>query len=263
MHGNAFDSHTRSLVYSIDANWGIWKGLALRGTFSVLQIMATEEDHTGDGDSRRHKERSIGIGDTPLLLQYLFQSRGQVPSPWSVGVGAGAYFPTGRGVADDFPSNSTFVSSTTDPLISLSAAYNLLPEFGLYCHGYSRIIVAEGKGGFRAGSSFLYGGGIRVRYFGSLALSIGVNVLHKLKDKQPEAHLAETDTGSHQDEGTGGNFVYLELGLNYLFTKGLLEGLSIQIATQLPVYQFVYGVQLVENFNFIFSIGYGFSVYAG
>ena len=71
--------------------------------------MATQQETTEDGDGgtegpvenkRNVKERSVGVGDTPLLLQHLFQSRNKIPSPWNVGIGAGVYLPTGTGIAE-------------------------------------------------------------------------------------------------------------------------------------------------------------------
>jgi hypothetical protein len=254
-------TNARSLVYSLDLTWGIWKGLSLRGTFSVLQLMAEEVEPSNGGGTDTVKSSAVGFGDTPVILQYLFQSGSEFPSPWTFGLGAGAYLPSGTGIKEDFPSNSTFVSGTTDPVISLSGSYNTTPEFGIYAHGLSRVVVAESNDGFRAGSSFMYGVGFRLRYFGSLGLSLGLNALHKLEDREPEQDGTGAVMNMGIEEGSGGSWIFLAPALSYLFIKGPLSGFSIQLSCQLPVYQFLNGAQVAEDFNVTLGLGYGFQIY--
>jgi hypothetical protein len=254
---------TRSFVYALDLTWGIWRGLSLRGTFSLLHIMASKSG-TGMDEAEAAgtvDESSLGIGDTPVVLEYLFRSRDATPSPWSFGFGAGAYLPTGTGVREDFPSNSSFVSGTVDPVLALSGSLNPIPAFGFYAHGVGRLVVGENGDGYRAGSSFVYGAGVRLRFSGSLGFSFGLNVLHKLADER----APDRDDGTHMEmtfeEGSGGSWLYLAPALSYLFVKGPLEGLSFQLSLQAPVYQRVNGIQLADDLGATLAVGYGFSMY--
>ncbi len=239
---NMNQAQTSSRIYTLNATAGIWRGLSLKTTFPLLDVTAKDAEHG--------TVREWAIGDMPLVASYLFSS-GTMPRDWTFTVGAGAYLPTGSSLKTDIPSNPNFVSGTVDPIATLAGSYDFMPHFGLLAHAFSRIIVAENTDGYRAGNSFLYGAGARIRYFGTFVVAAVVNALHRLEDRHDGV-----------EEGmTGGDWIFFAPSIGYLFTKGAMTGLSLMLSAQIPVYQRLNGRQLAENFNATLQLGYGFNVF--
>lgn len=275
---NPNEATTNSRVYSFNFGWGVWKGLSLSSAFTVLDVTARETETffppdgaSGEGLKAHHKEHHFGIGDLPVLICYQF-NEGSMPPRWQLRLGSGVYLPTGSSFDTEIPSNSNFVSGTVDPAINVDGSMAINAVIGIYAQGFGRLVLYENEDEFRAGSTILYGGGIRLRHFESLVFAFGLNALHKLEDTMGNAidhdaaglsreNSSDLSAMDMAEEGSGGHWVYFAPSLSYLVLKGALTGWSLIASAQVPLYQHLNGVQLAEDFNVSFNIGYGFELY--
>jgi hypothetical protein len=74
-----------------------------------------------------------------------------------------------------------------------------------------------------------------------LGLMLQVNFLHRARDKGSEA----------EPENTGGRFLFLSPGVSY----ALSPNLQLYGFVQLPLYQYVNGVQLTADWAFVGGVG--------
>lgn len=59
-------------------------------------------------------------------------------------------------------------------------------------------------------------------------------------------------------DNSGGTFINSGFGLNYLVSKGVLDGLRFATECSLPLYQDINGIQLKQNYNLTFGMQYAF-----
>jgi hypothetical protein len=222
---------------------GIWKGLSARLMFPLVDLSYSEGDESGT---------EFGIGDLSAWLRYGF-ALGGVRKPLKIGVALGAFLPTGGTVQSDIPSNPNFVSGTVDPLVSADVNYDLDFGLGFYARVFARLVAYEDSDGYRAGHTVVYMGGVHYRLFGSLMPSLGLTALNRLSERVRETTLPDS----------GGDWIYLTPNISYVFTSGPLSGLSLYATFQIPVYQFLHGTQLAEEFNFTVGAAYGFNIFGG
>ncbi|MDJ0764413.1 MAG: hypothetical protein QNJ97_15660 [Myxococcota bacterium] len=233
---------TSSRIYTLDVSYGIVKGLSVKTTLSFLDVIASN-DVSG-------KVHEFGMGDIPVVASYLFQ-QDEIPAKWRLNVGLGVFVPTGKSFKNDIPSNPNFVSGTVDPLATAYWSYDIRAALGLFSHAFTRVVLDENKDKYRAGSTILYGAGARLRYFETFVIALGINVLHRFKDKE----------NGEASAMTGGDWVFFSPTLSYLFATGTLSGFSMRISAQVPIYQRVNGMQLAEDFNIFTGVGYGLQLY--
>jgi hypothetical protein len=113
-----------------------------------------------------------------------------------------------------------------------------------------RLPFYDNNEGYRAGISLVYMCGLNVRLFDSLIPSLALTGLNRTRDKRNDREVNDS----------GGEWIYLTPGLAYVFTRKPLKGLSLFVNAQVPVYQFLHGTQLAEDFNFTIGVAYRFTV---
>jgi hypothetical protein len=235
------DENTQSRVYAFDLGLGIWKGLSARLMFPMVDVSFSEGDVSGS---------EFGIGDLSFWLRYGV-ALGGVRKPLKIGAAVGVFLPTGGTVQSDIPSNPNFVSGTVDPLISADVNYDLDFGLGFYARIFARLVAYESSDYYQAGHTVVYMGVVHYRLFGSLMPSLGLTALNR----SSEEFFGVTQPNS------GGDWIYLTPNVSYVFTSGPLSGLSLFITAQIPLYQFLHGTQLAEEFNFTVGAAYGFQVF--
>jgi hypothetical protein len=235
------NEHSSSRVYTFHAGLGLWRGLSARLTFPMLEVAFSEGDDSGS---------DFGIGDLSVLMHYGW-SLGSIRSPLRIGISAGSFLPTGGSVQSDIPSNPNFVSGTVDPQLGLDLTYDLEFGLGFYARGLARLVIYENGDDYQAGHSLVYMAGLHYRFFRSLMPALGLTFLNKLPDQQNGAQVGDT----------GGDWVYINPSLSYVFTSGPVAGLRLMVTAQVPVYQFVHGAQLGEDFSLTFGVAYGFELF--
>ncbi len=238
---NPENEKTSSRIYGFEAAMGIWRGLSARVSFPLLEVDFAEGGESGS---------EFGLGDLSLWLRYGV-AFGGVRKPLRLGVAIGAFFPTGGTVQSDIPSNPNFVSGTMDPLLSLDASYEINSMVSVFTRVFTRMPSYENTDGYQAGASFVYMGGLQFRLFESLMPSIALTGLNRIGDQQDGATVPDS----------GGDWIYLTPGLAYAFTGEMLRGLSLYASAQIPVYQFLNGTQLAEDFNLTLGLAYGFGLF--
>jgi hypothetical protein len=232
--------NTQSRVYAFDLGLGIWRSLSARVMFPMVDVSFEEGDESGT---------EFGIGDLSVWLRYGWDLGGY-KKPLKLGLAAGFFLPTGGTVQSDIPSNPNFVSGTVDPLLSLDASYDLESGLGFFARVFARLVAYESDN-YRAGHTLVYMGGIHYRLFESLLPSLGLTGLNRTH----EEHFGI------QQPNSGGDWIYLTPSISYVFREGPLGGLSLYLTFQIPVYQFLHGTQLSEEFNFTVGASYGFELF--
>ena len=94
---------------------------------------------------------------------------------------------------------------------------------------------------FRPGDRFALDLGLRYDVTPSLGLMLQINTLLKAKDSGKEA----------EPDDSGGTFVFVSPGISYSLTRDV----QVYGFVQLPLYQYVNGVQLVANRAFALGVG--------
>lgn len=211
--------------------------------FPLVDVSFSEGDESG---------REFGIGDLSFWLRYGV-ALGGVRKPLKIGVAAGVFLPTGGTVQSDIPSNPNFVSGTVDPLVSADINYDLGFGLGFYARLFARLVAYESSDYYRAGHSVVYMGGVHYRLFKSLMPSLGLTALNRSSER----------LSGITRPNSGGDWIYLTPSISYVFTRGSLSGLSLFATAQIPLYQFLHGTQLGEDFNITVGAAYGFNIFGG
>jgi hypothetical protein len=225
--------------YAFDAVWGM----------SVIVPLVDREHlhiHNHQGAQLPESWAFAELGDVRLLGRYRLQADegpdGQFDS-W--GMTFGAKLPTGKfDVANEDGDKAERTlqpgSGTADALLGVYFRRGLpLQGLSWFADGLVQMAVNT-REEFRPGDRLTLDLGVRYELPGSTTLMLQLNTLVKGRDTGMEA---ETDD-------SGGRFFFLSPGISYAPTRNL----QIYAFVQLPVYQFVNGVQLVADRAFVAGI---------
>ena len=227
-------------MYSFDLGLGLWRGISARVMFPMVDVSFEEGEESGS---------EFGIGDLSVWLRYGLDLGGHT-KPLKLGLAAGVFLPTGGTVQSDIPSNPNFVSGTVDPLVSLDASYTTDFNLGFFARVFARLVAYQSDD-YRAGHSLVYMTGIHYLLLESLLPSLGLTFLNRTRE----------EVAGIEQPNSGGDWIYVTPSLSYVFRKGVLAGLSLNLTAQIPVYQFLHGTQLGEEFNITAGATYQFQLF--
>ena len=214
--------------YNFDRHWGV--------TASVPLIDRDHEHiHNHHGAKILEQWHFTDIGDARVLGRYQVALSNVIPS--AVGVALGVKLPTGKfDVTNDEGDLAERTlqpgTGTTDAL--LGVFYNRSLERWGSAFAQARFESAmDSREQYRPGDRFYVDLGYRYPLTSRLALQAQLNVVLKDRDQGDNA----------EPEDSGGKFLYFTPGLSFAATR------SVQLYgfVQLPLYQYVNGVQLTAD----------------
>jgi hypothetical protein len=249
---NPLGQSSRTWVYTGEGSYGLTDRLALRATLPLLNVAfkgRTLQNQTVD-------TRQTKLGELSVAAQY-FWSLGYFAAPTMVSLGAGVSFPTGGGIKNPVASDRNFVSGTVDPVFLGSVLFSLTGPLSANANFYTRLVLAEAGDTTKTGSFILAGAGTGYSFVFSensgLDLSLRVSGLHRAQD----------EIGGQPFANSGGNWVFLTPGATFSFFGRGIHGLQVWTNLETPVYQFVNGSQLTEDWTLRFGLSYGFHLISG
>ncbi len=196
------------------------------------------------------------LGELSVAAQY-YWSLGYFAAPTMVSVGGGVNLPTGGGIKNPVASDRNFVSGTVDPVLLGSVLFSLTGPWSANANFYTRLVLDEAEDGTKTGSFVLLGAGTGYSFVFSensgLDLSLRFSGLHRARDEidgQPFAN-------------SGGNWIFVTPGVTTSFFGRGIHGVQVWANWEVPVYQFVNGSQLTEDWTLRFGLGYGFHLFGG
>ena len=237
-------------VRTINRNWVATFDYAFGPSWGISAIVpVVDRDHT---HIHNHQGAQItetwsfaDLGDVKVLARFQFPGESHDEALNSAGMIFGLKLPTGK--FDVRNAQGALAERTLQPG---SGTTDLV--FGAYLQGslplknmswFAQALVQDAlnmRDEFRPGDRLGADFGVRYDFAQGLGLMLQINALVKGKDEGQEA---ETDD-------SGGKFVFVSPGISYSLTRDV----QIYGFVQLPLYQYVNGVQLVANRAFAAGI---------
>lgn len=237
------EQYTRNQYYTLSADymfnryWGV-----------NLQMPYIDRDHgtLGAGDTDISYSHTRSLGDIKLIGRYQGFS-----ADAKTGMQLGLKLPTGRqdynfssGPMAGMPVDRSLQpgSGSTDLIVGAYHFDTLTPVMDWFVQGlYQRAISTQN--GYRPGDALNLNLGVRYTGFGNIMPQLQINAQSRLSDSGLNADPANT----------GGKLAYLSPGV----TVTLSDKVKIYSFIQLPVYQYVEGLQLAPRWNASFGINFG------
>jgi len=233
-------NYVGTLDHSFDANWGV-----------NVAVPVVNRDHhhimnNGDGTQTPEQWNFTELGDVRVLGRYQFtptESAEHTLAQW--GLTFGAKLPTGSHTvtnAEGEAAERTLQpgTGTTDALLG-SFVRRALPLKDMSWFAQALVqFPLNTRDDYKPGKRLSIDTGLRYESSERLALLLQANVLFRGRDSGEQA----------EPEDSGGKSVWLSPGVSFAVTK------SIQAYgfVQLPLYQYVNGVQLVAERSFVFGL---------
>jgi hypothetical protein len=226
------------LDYATGGKWGV-----------ALDIPYINRDHTtlGDGDPSVSSSEASGLGDLRVLARYQVHSFAR-----SFGFQIGLKLPTGR-IDQNFDSGPgegqlldrglQLGSGTTDLLAGVSYFSRLTPNLGAFASALIDQPLAE-RADYLPSASVTLNTGLRLLNETWLTPQLQINTRFDTRERGIEGDA----------NNSGGTFVYLSPGV----TAEIGEHLHAFAFVQLPVYQYVNGVQLEPRWLLSTGVTYKF-----
>lgn len=230
--------YTLGLDYSPNRDWGI-----------NVQIPYIDRDHAtlGAGDTENTNSHTRSLGDIKLIGRYqgFFEAR-------DTGVLLGVKLPTGKhdanfasgpGVGQQLDRSLQPGSGSTDIILGVYHTRALGKNWDGFAQAIFQVAVRT-KDDYRPGNSLNLNAGVRYVDWGSVVPQLQLN-----------ARAVRRDSGLNSDpDNTGGRLVYLSPGVTMTVSKSA----KVYGFIQLPLYQYVEGLQLSPRWNA--SVGLNFSL---
>jgi hypothetical protein len=223
--------------YTFNADWGL----------TVLAPFVDREHkhiHNHMGDQEPETWSFDGLGDVRALGRYRAwneESR-ETHSASSAGFLFGVKLPTGsykkRNSEGEFAERTLQPGTgTTNALLGAYFIQSLpMKDLSWFAQGVGDLPV-DSRDGFKPGKRFAADAGLRYDLTGQLGLLLQANVLVRGRDSGVNA----------EPEDSGGRTLFISPGLNFALNRDVrLYGFL-----QVPLYQYVHGVQLTANKAFV------------
>jgi len=236
------EQSTRAWVLDFGTAYGITERLAVHASIPFL--------HT-TFENRDVEDTESSFGDLTIIGRYTWTLFSGVRVS-QLSVAAGVNVPMGGGVQNPISSDRNFVSGTLDPIIAASGAVPLSTVISVDASVYARLILTEDDDGSKTGSF----------------LSYSLTGRYKLRRQGVDLSLRLTGLNRAQDEidgrpfsNSGGDWLFLSPGISWDMSQADAHGLQVWGTVEIPVYQFVNGVQLTEDWTARFGLRYGLDLF--
>jgi hypothetical protein len=229
--------YTLAADYMFNRDWGV-----------NLQVPYIDRSHgtIADGDTDITSSHTNSLGDIKLIARY----QGFFPDA-KTGMMLGLKLPTGKQDANfsSGPGAGTPLdrslqpgSGSTDLIVGAYHFDTLTPSLDWFVQGLYQTAMST-KDDYRPGDAYNLNLGMRYTALGKLMPQLQVN-----------AQIRNSDSGINADTyNSGGKLAYLSPGLTYKINNDV----KIYGFIQLPIYQYVEGLQLAPRWNASFGINFG------
>lgn len=230
-------------------------GLTSRISTSVMFSFIRQERTITESDGNKNSVETSGIGDILVLLKYnLLQF--DLFNKWELTAGAGVKFPVGN---SELKSNGILLPADLQPG---SGSYDFL----LNLYGSKRYIFEMPFHSYFSlsykinGENNRFGEGQNYRFGNEFISTVGViyetgNVVSVALEGKYR-HTARDEFLNQNLENTGGDWLYIKPGINISVTGDLL----VKLASELPVYRNLDGIQLTTTYLFSTQVQYALSL---
>ena len=227
--------------YNFASGWGV---------SAIVPAVKRDHVHIDNNSGDVEQWQFTNLGDIRVAGRYQFPLGSPDPAhPQVLGVLLGLKLPTGKtnvtNAAGEIAERSLQPGTgTTDPFVG--AFYQVqLPQHGLsfFAQGaYAQPV--NSYQGYRPGSRTTLDAGFRYDVTQDFALLLQLNMLWRGRDSGQQA----------EPEDSGGRYVFVSPGVSYAVTR------SVQLfaIVQLPIYQYVNGVQLTADWGATAGVGVRF-----
>jgi outer membrane putative beta-barrel porin/alpha-amylase len=222
-----------TLDYTFNQDWGV---------NLLVPMVDRHHDHIHNHQGAQIPENwdFRELGDVRVMARRRLSTTEdkQAPAVGTSGVNFGLKLPTGK--SDVRNSDGELAerslqpgSGTTDAVLGAYYSQHLpLRSLSWFVQGLAQLPLNT-HDEYRPGNRFNFDMGVRRELGDRLGLLLQVNALYRGRDRGAQA----------EPEDTGGQFVFLSPGLSYAFSPRV----QVYGFVQLPLYQYVNGVQLVAS----------------
>ena len=233
-------NYVGTLDHSFDASWGI--NVALPVVSREHHHIMNNDDGTQTPESWKFNE----LGDIRVLGRYQFaptESAEHALGQW--GLYFGAKLPTGSHTVtnEEGETAERTLQPGTGTTDALAGAFvrRALPLKDMSWFGQALVqFPLNTKDDYKPGKRLSVDTGVRYESSERLALLLQANLLFRGRDSGDQA----------EPEDSGGKSLWISPGISYALTKNI----QAYGFVQLPLYQYVNGVQLVAERSFVFGI---------
>lgn len=227
-----------SLDYTFDDKWGV---------SATLPLLDRDHSHIHNHMGQKFLEtwNFTELGDLRVLGRR--QWRGESVEAQRLdfyGITFGAKLPTGdedvRNAAGDLAERTLQPGTGTTDLVVGGYFRRMLGSGSSWFTDLRVQQALDSHKNFKPGTQVSLDLGYRYEVSDRLALMAQVNALHKERDKGSDA----------EPQDSGGKFLFLSPGLSYVLTKNL----QLYGFVQLPLYQYVNGVQLTADWALVAGV---------
>ena len=187
------------------------------------------------------------LGDARVSARRrLYGAEDARPSASAAGVELGLKLPTGdtqvQNAGGELAERSLQPGTGTTDLLAGAYYAGLLPlrDLSWFAQGLVQLPL-ESHEGYRPGRRTTVDAGVRYAAGDRWSLMLQANALHRARDRGEEA----------EPEDSGGTHLFVSPGVGYAFTRAI----QAYAFVQLPIYQYVNGVQLVADYAVVLGAG--------
>lgn len=235
--------------YNINADWGVSLLLPFIDRNHLTLGTASDGDDPGPGGGQ-YKSHTTNLGDMRLIGRYQgFLPKGNLGVTFGVKLPTGSYTLTGDSTDPTAPGDVVIDrglqpgTGTTDLIVGAFYADSISEHWNYFTQAIFQTALYS-KDDYRPGNSVNFNAGLRYAGFTFITPQIQVNYKY-----------VERDSGANADTfSTGGSLVYASAGA----VVPIGDKFSVYGFAQIPVYQYVRGVQLVQRYSTTFGMRYSF-----
>jgi len=235
-HHDEVYTRNRNYLTSIDHTFGPDWGVNV-----LVPVVDREHFHIHNhmGAALEDRWNFTALGDVRVLARRrLANGEDQEPSAWLTALNFGLKLPTGRTTvtnADGEPAERSLQPGTGTTDLLIGASYSRLrptKSLSTFLQTVAQLPLYE-HDGYKPGNRIIFDAGLRYGVGEQVGLLLQVNTLWRGRDRGAEA----------EPEDTGGSSVFVSPGLSYAIGKSF----NVYGFFQVPVYQYVNGVQLTAR----------------
>ena len=245
-HHDEVSTKNRNIVASVDWNLTPLWGVSVSVPYVDRQHLHIH-NHQGEKEEERWSFRELG--DARVQARYILGQSGGVESPTQTGITFGVKLPTGKhDVANDDGEEAERTlqpgTGTTDALLG-AYWHTARPLTGWsYFARASTVIPMNSRDEYKPGAQAYVDGGARYAINPNVAVMLQANAVWKGQDKGNNA----------EPEDSGQRALFVSPGVSWNVSKAA----QVYAFVQVPVYQWVRGVQLTADWSAVAGVSLRF-----
>ncbi len=195
--------------------------------------------------------QETNVGDISLLFRH-FSSPRLFSKPSNIQLAIGSTIPTGNGITNVITDEKNFASGTFDPIVSMVAALMIKPGWSLDTRFYTRQILSYDDNRTKIGDLYSYGFNVT---YAPVGASYNLNSQIKFINREQDIFNDITFANS------GGDYIYFTPGFSKVIFGQGETAIRFWSEADIPLYQYVQGVQLTEKWNLRFGLNLGLTLF--